>query len=135
MNDAWALALLGIAIGALPSIFVSIQNRKLRKAQVKREEAETGRAYTAMTALLSQAASNLVSSLSEEVERQNARIDELEAEMHGNREAMVCQQVEMTTLREMLDKALNRIDVLEAENCQLREDNHRLRVILDRLDA
>jgi len=135
MNDAWILALLGIAIGALPSIFVSIQNRKLRRAQVKREEAETGRAYTAMTALLSQAASNLISSLSEEVGRQNIRIDELEAQIYGNKEAMTCQQVEMVTLREMLDAALNRIDVLETENCQLREDNHRLRVILDRLDA
>jgi len=135
MNDAWALALLGIAIGALPGIFALVQNRKLRKAQVKREEAETGRAHTAMTLLLSQAATNLISSLSEEVGRQNIRIDELEAQMYSNKEAMTMQQVEMVTLREMLDKALNRIDVLEAENCQLREDNHRLRVVLDRLDT
>lgn len=135
MNDAWALALLGIAIGALPGVLALIQNRKLRKARVEQVEAETDQAHTAVTLLLSQAARELVVSLHEEVGRQNVRIDELEAQIYGNKEAMVQQQAEIATLQEMLNKALNRIDVLETENCQLREDNHRLRVILDRLDA
>lgn len=126
------IALLGIAIGTLPGIFALVQNRKLRKAQVKREEAETDRTYADLTALLSRAARELVVGLQEEVGRQNVRIDELEAEIHGNKEAMTCQQVEMVTLREMLDKALNRIDVLEEENRQLLEANHRLRAILDK---
>jgi predicted nucleic acid-binding Zn-ribbon protein len=100
-----------------------------------KEQAETEKIEIEKQAIVIQTQSKLMADLQIEIARQDDRITALEMQNEAQQGRLREQAETVTVLRETLDAAMDRIEMLEQENRQLREQNRKLSADLQKYVA